>query len=194
MMIKPILCYGGEIWSWGLGVDIENVHDNFCKKVLKLPPCTFNVFARGECRRFLDIYRLFLQVYQILGETYAEWIQTDFHYKCYKILRNLDENGRIAWASKVREMLFRYGFGYVWHMEIVGDINSFMKTFKQRLIDCSRQDWWSKVAESGKAGHYKFIAPAIQVVNYMNYNLTIKLRISLSKLKCYVHRFNVEIW
>ena len=52
---------------------------------------------------------------------------------CYKLLRNLDETDRVTWASKVRELFFQYGCGHVKLSEDVGDINHFMKTFKQRL-------------------------------------------------------------
>ena len=41
--------------------------------------------------------------------------------KCYKILRNLDESGRKTWASKVMDLLFRNGLGYVWLVEDVGN-------------------------------------------------------------------------
>ena len=128
-MIKPILCYGGKIWGFEIVVNIQNVHDNFCEKVLKLPPCTLNVFARGECGRFTIYIDYFCRCVKY-------WVKLtrmntkSLPYKSYKMLRNLDENGRITWASKVREMLFKYGFGYVWHTENVGDINLFMKIFK----------------------------------------------------------------
>ena len=34
--------------------------------------------------------------------------------------------------------------------------------------------------------------PALHVANYINYDIPLKFRISLSKLKCSVHKFNVE--
>ena len=71
-------------------------------------------------------------------------------------------------ASKVRELLYKYGFGYVWVTENVGDVNLFMKNFKQRLIDCSRQDWCSNIPASGKARHYRFITPSLLFANYIN--------------------------
>ena len=67
-----------------------------------------------------------------------------------------------------------------------------MKTFKQRLIDCCKQDWCTAIAESGKERHYRFIMPALQVANYINYDIPLKFRISLSKLKCSEHNLNVE--
>ena len=112
--------------------------------------------------------------------------------KCYKMLRNLDESGRITWASKVKNLLFRNGFGYVWHVEDVGDQTLFMKTDKQRLIDCSKQDWSTVIAESGKTRHYRFIMPELKVANYINYDIPLKFRIFLSKLRFSVHNLNVE--
>ena len=110
--------------------------------------------------------------------------------KCYKLLRNLDESGRITWASKVKNLLFRNGFGYVWHVEDVGDQTLFMKTVKQRLIN--KHDWSTVIAESGKTRHYRFIMPELKVANYIKYDIPLKFRISLSKLRCSVHNLNVE--
>ena len=80
--------------------------------------------------------------------------------------------------------MFQYGFGYVWLSEDVGDLNIFMKTCKQRLIDCSMQDLPAIISASGKARHYRFIMLSIQVANYIFYNIPIEFRIALSKLKC----------
>ena len=48
-------------------------------------------------------------------------ISVRYPNKCYKMLQNHDENGRITWASKVENFLFRNGCGYVWHVEDAGD-------------------------------------------------------------------------
>ena len=61
------------------------------------------------------------------------------HYRyplnCYKMLKDIDISGRWTWAMKVKELLFRYGFGYVWIAQDVGDIDMFLRAFKQRLTD-----------------------------------------------------------
>ena len=67
------------------------------------------------------------------------------------MLRNLDNSGRITWATKVKNILFNYGFGYAWVNENVGDENLILKTFKQRLLDCGKQEWHENVFESSKA-------------------------------------------
>ena len=59
---------------------------------------------------------------------------TRYPYHCYKMLRNLDNSGRTTWATKVKTILFKYGFGYVWVNENVGDEALFLKSFKQHLL------------------------------------------------------------
>ena len=56
--------------------------------------------------------------------------------QCYNLLFQLDDIGRQTWATKIKDLLFRFGFGYVWIVQDVGDESLFIKTFKQRLIDC----------------------------------------------------------
>ena len=60
----------------------------------------------------------------------------------YKMLKSLDEAGRHTWASNVKKnnLLFRYGYGFVWVSQDVGDINIFIKQFKQPLIDYMKQN------------------------------------------------------
>ena len=45
-------------------------------------------------------------------------------------------SGKITCATQVKNLLYKYGFGYVWEANTVGDMNVFIKMFKQRLIDC----------------------------------------------------------
>ena len=33
---------------------------------------------------------------------------------CYAMMRNYCNNGRTNWASEVKKLLYRYGFGYAW--------------------------------------------------------------------------------
>ena len=92
----------------------------FCKRFLKLPKNTFHEIARGECGRYplyVDYYfrciRYWIRLTRISSVRYPN--------KCYKMLRNLDESGRITWAAKVKNLLFLNGFGYFWHVEDAGD-------------------------------------------------------------------------
>ena len=69
------------------------------------------------------------------------------------ILKLLDEAGRQTWASKVRSLLYKYGFGYVWVAQEVGNV--FIEQFKLRLTDCMKQTWHSDINESPRCDSYK---------------------------------------
>ena len=124
----------------------------------KLPQCTFNAFARGECGRYPLYIEYFCRCIKYLFKL-TRMNHNRLPQKCYKMLRNLDEIGRVTWATKVRALLFQCGFGYVWLSEDVGDLNIFMKIFKQRLVDCNMQDWSAMISDSGKAMHYRRQVP-----------------------------------
>ena len=57
----------------------------------------------------------------------------------YIMLNPLDDIGRVNWVSRVKGLLFRYGVGYVWLAQDVGDINLFIHQLKLRLSYCMRQ-------------------------------------------------------
>ena len=101
-------------------------------------------------------------------------------------------NDRETWAFKVRQLLHSYGFGYVCIYEEVGDINEFVKTHKQRLIDTSKLDWHSNIMTLSKARHYRYIMPMLQTTRYIYYGIPIKFRIALTKLRCFVHKLHIE--
>ena len=68
----------------------------------------------------------------------------------------------------------------------------FIRAFKQRIVDCSKQDWHAKLLESDKARHYRFIMLTLHTANYLKFNLPIKYQIALSKLRSSVHKLKVE--
>ena len=70
------------------------------------------------------------------------------------MLYNLDCAGRTTWATNIKQLLFKYGFGFVWISQNIGDSNIFLTTFKQRLIDCSKQDWYGKIEITDKLYTY----------------------------------------
>ena len=67
---------------------------------------------------------------------------------CYKMLKDLDDQGRRTWATDIRNMLYRYGLGHVWMSQGVGDTTAFINAFYQRVRDCAMQEWNSSRANS----------------------------------------------
>ena len=50
-MIKPILCYGSQIWGYEYIDSIEVVHNKFCKRILCVKKSTNTCLVHGECGR-----------------------------------------------------------------------------------------------------------------------------------------------
>ena len=58
-VIKPVLCYGSEVWRFETSERIENVHIKVCTKFFKISDLYFSYFPRGGCGRYV-IYIDFL--------------------------------------------------------------------------------------------------------------------------------------
>ena len=65
--------------------------------------------------------------------------------QCYKMLKRHEDSGRMNQASKVKELLFIYGFGFTWISLEIGNGPQFVNIFKQRLIGNFSQDWHSDI-------------------------------------------------
>ena len=150
-LVTPVLTYGCEIWGFHAATAVERVHLKFLKWVLKVKRNTSNEIVYGELTRFpLKLVRLIRII------TYWFKIVTDksclLVRNVYKLmLADLEENrNHINWASLVRTLLFNLGFGEAWFQQNVGNVNVFIRLFKQRLNDQFIQTWRMDV--NAKAG------------------------------------------
>ena len=92
------------------------------------------------------------------------------------MLKALDESGRQIWVSKVRDLLFTYGFGYAWIAQYVGDIGMFISQFKQRLTDCMPQWWHADISECSRCITYKEFKPFLNVEKYLCIDIPFSLK------------------
>ena len=60
------------------------------------------------------------------------------------------EAGKENWASQVKQVPSRIGFGLVWLCQDVGNERKFLAEFKDRMITCFKQNWHSKIEENEK--------------------------------------------
>ena len=153
-MVKPIAMYGAEIWGYEYSEEIEKIQTKFCKRYVGLHQNTADNFVLGECGRLPLAVSYMVQPIKY-------WIKLtrmpNYRYprQCYQMLRSLTEADKITWATYIKKLLFEYGFGYAWIADEVGDINSFLSNFTQRIKDISLQNWRSSINNSSKADHYK---------------------------------------
>jgi hypothetical protein len=100
-----------------------------------------------------------------------------YQKQCYRMLKGLDDGGRVTWATKVKNLLFKYGFGFVWLSQEVGNVNAFIFQFRQRLTDCMRQDWHDKVNTSSRCDFYKlYDLHALHIVTCINTCVDLQLQ------------------
>ena len=123
-MIKPILLYGAEIWGHKKIHVIESVQVKFCKFLLHLGSQTVNTAVIGECGR----YPLYVTSVSICIKYWVKLIHMDYSRMAkhaYIMLYNLDCANKRNWATDVKQILFSYGFGYVWTAQSIGNVRIF---------------------------------------------------------------------
>ena len=112
--------------------------------------------------------------------------------QCYNLLLQLDYAGRKTWATHVKNLLFTYGFGYVWIIQDVGDENQFLRAFKNRLADCYLQKMKGDIIESPKGRYFQHFSSLLNVERYLSINLCYKFRKVLSNFRCSCHSLMIE--
>ena len=190
--ISPILCYGSEIWGFNYSDIIETVHTKFCKRVLGVNKFTSNAAVLGDCGR----YSLSVTYYKRCIKYWLKIIQTpDGRYikECYRVLKELDDFGRKTWATNVRTLLYRYGFGHVWFAQGVGQNDLFIQKFVQRIKDCYIQDWHSEITNSDKLNTYRIIKNLeFGMELYLKELKHKKFRAVVAQLRCSSHKLAIE--
>ena len=93
---------------------------------------------------------------------------------------------------EVRDLLFRYGFGYVWVAQAVEDQTSFLFSFNQCLKDCELQLWSIQVEEMSKLNTYRMFKTSRNVETYLSLSIPRRLRSSLARFRISNHNLEVE--
>ena len=99
-MVKPILCFGSDVWGYEYSDVIDSVHNDFCKYFLGVNSFVNNAVALGECGRL----PLCVTYITHCIKYWCILLCMDNHRypkNCYKMLKLLDEAGRQTWASKL---------------------------------------------------------------------------------------------
>jgi hypothetical protein len=153
-IVAPILLYGSEMWGSGYYFVIERVQTKACKFFLGVNSSTPNSAALGECGKptlhtfqLIRLIKYWVRIIQLPDYRYPKIV--------YKMLHRLDVNGKINWASAVKNILLSYGFGYAWFAQDIGNEIAFVNSFAQRVLDISHQDWVADLASNGRLNSYR---------------------------------------
>ena len=99
--VKPILCYGSQVWGTTYSPEIEYVHISFCKKYLGVKDKTNNSIVLGECGRLPLCITYFTNCinYWCIG---LQMPDNRLPNHCSYMLKYLDNVGKILGHHKLR--------------------------------------------------------------------------------------------
>ena len=194
--IQPMVLYGSELWGLDqAAVHCETVHTYALKRFLGVDRRTPNDLVYGETNR----YPIHIKAAVNCIRYWFKLLQMDnsrIPRKAYDMLFSLDARGKENWVSKVREFLFKYGFGIVWECQGVGSVNGFIKVFRQRLVDCSWQKWRDHIQTSERFNVYSTFCDVPCLQPYLAADMgrqlkfiTTKFRFGISDLMVHYYRY-----
>ena len=191
--VLPILLYASEIWGIQSYKSIENIQVKACKKLLGVSIHTANVAAVGECGRYPIHVNTVLRCVKYWTKL-LQMSSNRFPKICYKMLYDLDQEQNVTtWATLVKNMIFRLGFGYVWITQDVGCVEIFMCTISRRLCDIASQEWFADVCNTPKLRTYRNFKTLLTPEKYLLEICDYRYRKSLSRLRCSNHMLKVEM-
>ena len=113
--------------------------------------------------------------------------------RAYNTLYRLDQRGKETWVTKVRLCLLQNGFGYAWINQGVGNIKLFLKTVKNRLVDCRWQNVYQHINTSERFLSYSLICEKYNVVPvYISSDVKRHLKNMMTKFRFGVSEINVH--
>lgn len=170
--ILPILTYGSEVWFGHESMDIERVHHDFCKYVLKITRQAPNAFVRGELGRYriyntrcMKLIKYWLRLLHLPNSRFPK--------VCYKLqCKWLDAKTQTnCWAREVRDVLLRSGFCYAWYNQGVGNERLFLRNFEQKLTDIDISFWYSEVENMSRLRTYRILKARFCCESFLQDNL-----------------------
>ena len=184
-LVSSVLNYASELWGFHQAKDIEQIHYRFCRFVLKVPKSTPLSCLVGDLGH-LPMYILRKQ--KIL----KYWLKIilykpDIVYDIYSLLVRDCNDGKVNWASNVRDLLFELGYNNLWYNQ--DNVDICYDILNRRLLDQYYQSWYASITDSEKLHIYRSIKTEFVLEEYLLYNTNVKL---LSHLRFGILKLNVE--
>lgn len=188
--IVPILTYGSEIWGASVHNSIESVHNKFCKNQLGVSVNTPDPAVLGECGRdhmYVKCVVKCIKYWLKLVSLHRDSLLAS----SYALLYRQCLLGKQNWASKIKDILYKYGFGVVWENQSVSD-NYFIKDFIDRVKDCEIQQWSSSIHDMPKLRTYSLYKVSRNTELYLFLPLPRRLRVALARFRTGNHSLEIE--
>jgi hypothetical protein len=187
-LVTPILSYSSEIWGFTKSKEIERIHLKFCKRLLKVKQNTCSAGVYGELGR----YPLYIQRYVRIIKYWFNVLNTEniILRKIYDEALTKCQNGCRNWVYGVKQLLNNYGFSYVFDDVHAVDVKTFITTFRCRLIDCFKQEWF-RMLDSPVLFMYKEFKTELGYEKYLDI-LPRSFRFYFCRLRLSVHPLRMQ--
>ncbi|MES9993748.1 MAG: reverse transcriptase family protein [Candidatus Thiodiazotropha sp.] len=200
-MIKPILCYGSEIWSVfdsnkrnfrhsdGIAkflenLDIEKVHTRFCKFILGVNKRAVNLAVKGELGRFPIGISCWLQVLRYWD--HLQNTENTLLREAFALNEYLHTQGVNTWFSFIDNLCKLNGLK---PLHLLKDSLSLLRNNLCELF----VEYWSKGIKSySKMDTYTSFKDRFCMENYLNTVSNRAHRVSYTKIRISNHRLAVE--
>ena len=192
--IQPIMQYGSEIWGMeGAAQQCEKIHLYALKRILCVDMRTPNDLIYSELNRYPVVINSILSCIRYWTRLLemGEW---RIPKKAYIMLKTLDERDKKTWVTNIRLCLYENGFGYVWESQGVGNTKMFLRTFKQRLIDCRWQECHGHIQASERFSVYRSFISLQSIPMYLRLNINNHLKICMTKFRFGVSQLTVHFY
>ena len=190
--VVPVLTYGSEVWGTDVHKAIENIHLKFCKNQLGVGSRTPTPAILGECGRerlyvtcIIKCVKYWLKIISLPAESLL--------WSCYSVMYNRCHLGKTNWASKIRDILYRYGFGWIWENQHVPDSAALMRLFSERVRDCELQLWSSDLYAMPKLKLYSKYKESRREELYLSLPIPRRLRADLARYRTTSHSLEIEL-
>ena len=187
----PVITYGSEIWGSSVNSSIENVMIKYCRMQLGVGSKAPGPSALGECGRhsvyvycYIRCIKYWLKILALPNDSIVK--------SCYLMMRNYCNNGRTNWASEVKKLLYRYGFGYAWDNQENLENDVFLDEFKTRVFDNDKQVWSASMSNMPKLRTLVLFKSNLSVENYLLLHIPRRLRVALAKFRVGNHDLEIE--
>ena len=190
--ILPIALYSCEVWGFENTQLIENLHNEFLRRITNLKKSTPIYMLHAELgRQPIEI--------NIKNRMVGFWLsivngkETKLSNILYKILLH-DYNSGIyehKWIRSIRDILISVGRIDLFHKRYIDNPRSVKASISRALTDVHIQDWGQKMNSSSKGKSYNYLKQDLNFENYL-INLDKKHYLSLIKFRTGNHRLPVE--
>ena len=190
-LVVPILLYGCEIWGYEDLHQIEKLHTQFCKQMLRLNKTTAHCMVLGELGRF-DLCKIVQERmlnFWLRTITGKEFKLSTIACNILKILSDSDIYSS-PWILKIKQVLNSLGMSNLWYEYEKIDKNWFKMNIKLKLSDILRQKWWETIQERPVCINYRIFKTDLKLESYI-LKIPDPYRTALTKFRCGNHRLPV---